>query len=276
MKKEEFIARYGEEAYEERKRQSRECHRKKAATESKAGLIARYGEEYYENKKKQARENYRKNGVTKKPDLIAKFGQDWYDNMLKKRRDYSKRKGFNRNCNLTEEQRRIRNEKSVGYAKKYLSDPVSRLHGIFRSKKTNSAPSVTPDEAMSLLAKEAEECGCPELLNMECMVERFHSNCAHGLDYGNLEILRYFYRLMQIKVARNESFTESDKEMMRYFRNWKVNTHNYGRLYLNNNWIIDVANVDMAYVEDMMRHAKGTDLLLTEEKYAELKGLRTE
>lgn len=267
MKKAEIIAKYGEEEYERRKKLSMEWHRKNAAAESKAGLIARHGEEWYENKKKNSHKNDRH-----KQDLIAKFGQEWYDNKLKYARDYRKRTSYNCNISLTEEQRRIRNEKALECTKKYISNPVNRLHKIFYFRK-RYVSAVTPDEAMSLLIKEAEECGCPELLNMDYMLECFHDNCKHGLVYGNLEILKYFYRLMQIKAAKNESFTESDKEMIRYFRKWKVDTHSYGRLYIGNDWIIDIANVDMAYVEDMMRNVKGDDLLLTEEKYNELKGL---
>ena len=268
MKKAEIIAKYGEEEYERRKKVSMEWHRKNAAAESKAGLIARHGEEWYENKKKNSHKNDRH-----KPDLIAKYGQEWYDHKLQLGRDFRKRTSYNCNISLTEEQRRIRNEKALECTKKYISNPVNRLHMLFYFRKRYGASAVSPDEAMSLLIREAEECGCPELLDMNYMLERFHNNCKHSLVYGNLEILRYFYKLMQIKAAKNEGFTESDIEMIRYFRSWKVDTHIYGRLHLNNKWVIDVANVDMAYIEDMMRNVKGDDLLLTEEKYNELKGL---
>lgn len=240
---------------------------------NKEEFIARYGIEAYEERKRKAREYHRKNDVTKKEDMIAKFGQEWYEERLRKSRELNAER--RKVIKPTEEQHERDLKYARVYSKTYLTDPVHKLSGLLRTRGQYSRE-VSPDEAMSLLIKEVEECGCPELLDMDYMLECFHNNCKHGLVYGNLKILRYFYRLMQIKIARNESFTESDKEMIRYFRNWKVDTHSYGRLRLNNNWVIDVANVDMAYVEDMMRNAKGDDLLLTEEKYNELKGLKTE
>lgn len=243
MKKEEFIAKYGKEAYENHKRRAREAGHKKPTT--KADIIAKYGEEGYAERLRRCGEYYRKSNVPRnKTELIAKYGEEGYEDHKRRTREYHR-------------------------------NPMHRLDAIIRFRKRNN-PVVSPDEAMSLLVKEAEECGCPELLNMDYMVERFHDNCKCGLIYGNLEILKYFYRLVQIKVAKNESFTESNKEMIRYFRNLEVGSINTGILRLNNNWVIPVANVDMAYVEDMMRNIQGLDLLLTEEKYNELKGLKTE
>ena len=240
MKKEEFIAKYGEEAYENHKRRAREAGQKKPKT--KADIIAKYGEEAYAERQRKCREYCRKINMPKnKTELIAKYGEEGYEEHKRRTREYHR-------------------------------DSMNRLDAIIRFRKRNS-PVVSPDEAMSLLMKEAEECGVPELLNIDYMVERFHDNCKYGLVYGNVEILKYFYRLMQIKAAKNESFTASDKEMIRYFRNLEIGDINTGILRLNNNWVLDVVNADMAYVEDMMRNAKGTDLLLTEEKYNELKGL---
>lgn len=244
MKKEEFIAKYGEEAYEDHKRRAREAGKKKPMT--KADIIAKYGEEGYAERLRRNREYYCKSNVPRnKTEFIAKYGEEGYEEQKRRSREY------------------------------HRNSMYSRLDAIIRARKRNS-PVVSPDEAMSLLVKEAEECGVSELLNMDYMTECFHNNCKHGLVYGNLEILKYFYRLMQIKAAKNESFTESDKEMIRYFRNLEIGDINTGILQLNNNWVLDVVNADMAYVEDMIRNAKGTDLLLTEEKYNELKGLKTE
>ena len=273
MTKEEFIARYGEEAYEKRLQQSRDLKRQKNNSLTKEELIARYGEEAYEKRKKYARDYHRKNDVTKKEDMIAKFGQEWYENRKRRSRELNAER--RKVIKPTKEQHERDLKYAKVYSKTYLKDPVNKLRGLLRTRKRSNSI-VSSDEAMTLLVKEAEECGCPELLNMDYMVECFHNNCKYGLIYGNLEILKYFYRLMQIKVANNESFTESDKELMHYFRNCKVGKIKPGILQLNNDWVIDIANIDMAYVDDMIRNVRGLDLMMTEEKYNELKGLTTE
>lgn len=269
MNKEEYIAKYGEEAYEERKRKNREYLHKNNLT-NKEEFIARYGEEAYEERKRYSREYHRKNDITKKEGLIARFGQEWYENWLK----YSNEVNTKRYHALksSKEQYEKHLERARANAEEYLKDPVHKLSGLLQKRK-QKMQEVSPDEAMKLLMKKAEECGCPELLNMDYMVERFHDNCKYGLVYGNLEILKYFYRLMQIKIAKKESFTQSDKEMIRYFRNWEINIDGCRGLARGSDWVIPVANVDMAYVEDMMRNVQGLDLLLTEEKYNKLKGL---
>ena len=241
---------------------------------NKEEFIARYGEEAYEKRKKHAREYHRKNDVTKKEDMIAKFGQEWYENRKRKSRElnFERRKVIK----PTKEQHERYLKYAKVYSKTYLSDPIHKLSGLLRTRKNHNRE-VSPDEAMTLLVQKAEKDGCPELLNMDYMMERFHINCKFGLVYGNLEILKYFYRLMQIKAAKNESFTDSDRELLHYFRNWEVNIDGIGgMLFSNNDWVINVANLDMAYVEDMIRNTRGLDLLLTEEKYIEMKGLKTE
>lgn len=237
---------------------------------NKEEFIARYGIEAYEERKRKAREYHRKNDVTKKEDMIAKFGQEWYEERLRKSRELNAER--RKVIKPTEEQHERDLKYARVYSKTYLTDPVHKLSGLLRTRGQYSRE-VSPDEAMSLLAQKAEDAGCSELLNMDYMVERFHNNCKCGLVYGNLEILKYFYRLMQIKAAKNESFTDSDRELLRYFRSWKVDVDSVGTLSLNNDWILNVANIDMAYVEDMVRNTRGIDLLLTEEKYAEMKGL---
>lgn len=78
MTKNEFISRYGEEAYKKRLEQSKEWQRKNGTPTTKAEFIAVYGEEAYENRKKYAREYHRKNDsirrVIKKEDMIARYG----------------------------------------------------------------------------------------------------------------------------------------------------------------------------------------------------------
>lgn len=279
MTKNEFISRYGEEAYKKRLERSKEWSRKNGTHSTKAEFIAKYGEEAYENRKKYGREYHRKNDATKKEELIAKFGEEWYKEHKRYSRELNRKRREEEDTEHREERLRKQKEYGKTYYKERFSDPINKLNEIIRSKKNNIIRAgknlniVSPDEAELLLKKEADECGIPEILNIDFMMDRFYNNCKYGLVYGNIEILKYFYRLMQIKAAKNEDFTENDKILLHYFRNCKIGKINSYVLQLTNDWLIDVSNIDMAYVEDMIRNVKGNDLMLTEEKYLEIKGL---
>lgn len=283
MTKEEFIARYGEEAYKKRLERSKEWQRKNGTPTTKAEFIAKYGEEAYENRKKYAREYHHKNDpirkVIKKEDMIARYGEEWYEKHLKYSAELNRKRYVDEDIEHREERLKKSREYGKNHHKEYMSVPINKLNEIIRYKKNNVIRSgknlniVSPDEAELLLKKEADECGIPEILNMDFMMDKFYNNCKYGLVYGNLEILKYFYRLMQIKAAKNEDFTENDKILLHYFRNCKIGKINSYVLHLTNDWLIDIVNNDMAYVEDMIRNIKGKDLMLTEEKYLEMKGL---
>jgi len=282
MTKNEFISKYGEEAYKKQLEQNREYNRKRTHL-TKAGFIERYGEEWYENRKKYSREHHKKYPTTK-AGFIERYGEEWYEEHKKYSKEINHKRLEKEDIEHREERLRKNREYGKKFYKEYISDPINKLNEIIRSKKDNIIRSgknidnysVSPDEAELLLKKEADECGIPEILNMDFMMDRFYNNCKYGLVYGNLEILKYFYRLMQIKAAKNEDFTENDKILLQYFRNCKLGKINSYVLQLTNNWFIDIVNIDMAYVEDMVRNVKGSDLLLTEEKYLEMKGLTTE
>ncbi len=288
MTKNEFISRYGEEAYKKRLERSKEWQRKNGTPSTKAEFIAKYGEEAYESRKKYAREYHRKNDhirrVIKKEDMIARYGEEWYEKHLKYSKEINRKRYIDEDIEHREERLKKSREYGKKHHKEYMSVPINKLNDIIRSKKNNIIRTgknidnyiVSPDEAELLLKKEADECGIPEILDMDFMMDRFYNNCKYGLVYGNLEILKYFYRLMQIKAAKNEDFTENDKILLQYFRNCKVGKINSYVLQLTNDWLIDIANIDMAYVEDMVRNIKGNDLMMTEEKYLELKGLTTQ
>ena len=282
MTKNEFISKYGEEAYKKQLEQNREYNRKRTHL-TKAGFIERYGEEWYENRKKYSREHHKKYPTTK-AGFNERYGEEWYEEHKKYSKEINHKRLEKEDIEHREERLRKNREYGKKFYKEYISDPINKLNEIIRSKKDNIIRSgknidnysVSPDEAELLLKKEADECGIPEILNMDFMMDRFYNNCKYGLVYGNLEILKYFYRLMQIKAAKNEDFTENDKILLQYFRNCKLGKINSYVLQLTNNWFIDIVNIDMAYVEDMVRNVKGSDLLLTEEKYLEMKGLTTE
>lgn len=279
MTKNEFISRYGEEAYKKQLEYNREYNRKRTHL-TKTDFIEHYGEEWYENRKKYSREHHKKYPTTK-AGFIERYGEKWYEEHKKYSKEINRKRLEKEDIEHREERLRKNREYGKNFYKEYISDPINKLNEIIRSKKDNITRSgknidnyiVSPDEAELLLKKEADECGMSEILDMDFMMDRFYNNCKYGLVYGNLEILKYFYRLMQIKAAKNEDFTENDKILLHYFRNCKLGKINSYVLQLTNNWFIDIVNIDMAYVEDMVRNVKGSDLLLTEEKYLELKGL---
>lgn len=81
-------------------------------------------------------------------------------------------------------------------------------------------------ELTDSLNEEAENCHDAELLNPDVMYKRFKDNCHLGQFCGNWTILKYFTRMLDIKVYNemigNWLYTEEDKEMFDYFFNLKV------------------------------------------------------
>ena len=81
-------------------------------------------------------------------------------------------------------------------------------------------------ELTDSLNEEAENCHDTELLDPGIMYKRFKDNCQLGQFCGNWTILKYFTRMLDIKVYNemigNWLYTEEDKEMFDYFFNLKV------------------------------------------------------
>lgn len=74
---------------------------------------------------------------------------------------------------------------------------------------------------MEELDKEAAYDGEPRLTSEDYLYERFKDNCYYGLFRANWQVLKYFYRLFQIKIYKDMigewTFTDHDKEMYEYF-----------------------------------------------------------
>lgn len=80
------------------------------------------------------------------------------------------------------------------------------------------------------LKKEADYCGDTNLLDPEYMYAKFKENCKYEMYFGNWIILKYFSRIMKIKLLNeiigNWTFTQEDKEMYEYFLNIEINDKN--------------------------------------------------
>lgn len=253
MTKEEIIAKFGQEAYEKRLEYSRKYR--------------------HTEKGKAKQKEFSKKWQEEHPEYARKKNNDWIKNNREKynarRREYWKTRGDY----MSPEQR-------CSYVKDYVKgkkdDPIFMYRFYLAHRRKTLGTSSTPEQAIELLKKEAEEDHCIELLNTEYAYERFKNNCKYGLVYGNIRILKFFYKLMQIKAATEQEFTEHEKEMIKHFRTCDFGKVNYQITYLKNNWFFDIANIDMVYIEDMMRNLKGKECLVSEEKYIEMKGLTTQ
>lgn len=82
------------------------------------------------------------------------------------------------------------------------------------------------DDIMAKMKAEAEYEGQPELLNEDFLYERFKENCEHGLRFANWQVLKYFSRILNVKVWKETmgvwSYTNNDLEMFNYFKSMKV------------------------------------------------------
>ena len=83
------------------------------------------------------------------------------------------------------------------------------------------------DESIAQLKEEAEYEGDVKFSNEKFLYERFKDNIENKLIFGNYQVLKYFYRIMKIKLYRliigRNTFNAHDKEMYNYFINVKVN-----------------------------------------------------
>lgn len=81
-------------------------------------------------------------------------------------------------------------------------------------------------DSIKQLKEEAEYDHDINLSNEKFLYERFKDNIENKLVFGNYEVLKYFYRIMKIKLYRlmlgRNTFNAHDKEMYDYFINIQV------------------------------------------------------
>lgn len=245
---------------------------------TKAELIAKYGLEWYENRQKECRERNRGRVLTKEQrEHHNELNKQWrknhrdieYTEEYKEKHRKSSKKWYEENSES--QQARANMYKKERFA----TDPIFKLTSLFSMKRKYSKI-VTPEEAENLLKEEAENENFLEIFDINFIKEKIKQNNEFNLVYGNAQILKFFYKMMQIKIAKGESFTEDELNIIKFFRTANFDGVKGPYFNFENPWILDVINIDMAYIEDMIRNAKNLDLLLTEEKYLEMKGLTTE
>ena len=82
------------------------------------------------------------------------------------------------------------------------------------------------NDSIAQLKEEAEYDHDINLSNEKFLYERFKDNIENKLVFGNYEVLKYFYRIMKIKLYRlmlgRNTFNAHDKEMYNYFVNIQV------------------------------------------------------
>ena len=118
-----------------------------------------------------------------------------------------------------------------------LKCPYENHFSPFKFAKENKAPWLkeykdTITEIIASVANqlynEAVYCKEVNLLDPDYMYTRFKENCEYGLAFGNWIILKYFYRMMYMKVMKEMigewSYTKEDKEMYEYFTNLAVDS----------------------------------------------------
>lgn len=233
-------------------------------------LIAKYGLEWYENhhvfRTKEQRERH--NAATKR--WLEKHPEKAHREGYKEKHNKASQKWFKNNSALA--MSRVKTHRK----ERFDTDPVFKatftLTALFNSKRSYSKI-VTPEEAERLLKEEAEKEHFLEMLDINFIKERIKQNNEFNLAYGNAQILKFFYKMMQIKVAKGENFTEDELEIIRFFRTANFDGVKGPYFNFENPWILYVINIDMAYIEDMMRNAKHKDLIISEEDYLEKKGL---
>lgn len=107
------------------------------------------------------------------------------------------------------------------FAKKNNADWIDKIKGEIQ-------PVISAMEKQ--LMDEAEFCHDTELLDPKNMYCRFKENCEHNTFMGNWVILKYFSRMLKIKLLKEMlgewTYTKEDKEMYEYYRSINVNYKN--------------------------------------------------
>lgn len=197
MTKNEFISRYGEEAWVRKCEQTRLWHNQKYVNDP----------EYYEKKKAQNRINHAKWKKNHRDSENAASAKSHY-------------KRYNTDPVYKKHKRQIA-EKSKLKFKTEMADA-----GTFAA---TQACTLSRDHIEDLdkyimenLTKEAAEIdGEPRLVNEDFLYDCFVENCRYGLFYGNLQVIKYFVPLMCVKVHKGIEFTEKNIEMIKVFDEYR-------------------------------------------------------
>ena len=216
MTTEEFIAKYGEDAYNRRKEAANASNKKRKLVDP----------EWYKNRVEECNAYYAKRKLE---------DPEWYKNKLARQKDYTKKW-------QTENRDKGREWKRNNY-KKLSQDPEykKRLSELEANKRKNFIESkgdcglFTFNQLTTIKCKHIKDWKqhikdlldnekCPEMLDIDYLYEHFKDNVEHDLYYGNVNILKFLVPLLCLKVYDGIEFNEKEIEMIKYFDNFKNTT----------------------------------------------------
>lgn len=191
MKKEEYIAKYGEEAYKKRVESSKRYQKERYKNDSE-----------YRKLKKELKEKYREKENAKQREKLRRMRAD-----PKLREKY--------------------NEKSLQYTNMKKQERGDAARFVDAQYGANSRLKITDWKQYNLDILENEAINVDHnksLLDEEFLYEHFVDNVNTDMYYGNIQILKYFVPLMCIKLYENKEFTEHNMEMIKYFDTFENKT----------------------------------------------------
>lgn len=193
MKKEEFIEKFGEEAYQRKLNNQRafyERNKNNPEFREKWREINNQRKEY--NKKWMQEHRVEQNEIRK-------------NNYKKASKDPEYRK---HNAEKTANDRKLFKD-SMGDCGFFVANQInvySHLH--IKDWKQYTEELLTNEK-------------CPEMLDIDYLYEHFKDNVEHDLFYGNVNILKFLAPLLCIKIYDGVEFNEKEIEMIKYFENFK-------------------------------------------------------
>lgn len=201
MTKEEFIAKYGEEAWNRKLEQSKLWCNQKYANDP----------EYCEKKKERSRIN------------IAKWKKSHRES-----ENAANLKRHNERYKTDSAYRERMRERTKNHRLKFMAEMGDT--GAFVTSQLNIISREQIEDLdkyiMENLTREASEVdGDPRLVNEDFLYDCFIENCRYGLFYGNLQVIKYFVPLMCVKAHRNIEFTDKNIEMIKVFDEYRNTLH---------------------------------------------------
>lgn len=188
MKKEEYIAKYGEEAYAKRCEQSRLWRKQKYDNDPEFREKIKARNHVNIDKWKKTHKRFNKRYST---DLSYKEYKQKYS-----------------------EKSRLKFKTEMGDVGIFAATQISVL--------SRDHIEDLDKYILENLTKEAAEVdGDHRLTNEDFLYECFVKNCKYGLFYGNLQIIKYFVPLMCVKVHKNIEFNDKNIEMIKVFDGYR-------------------------------------------------------
>lgn len=198
MNKEEFIARYGLEAFLNQRAKAREAKRR----------LAQENPEKYQKAKEACRlrnaKRY-KNDAAYRESVKNKHKQKY--NAQKVEQD------FKDQINADGRRKYHQFKDKLGILGNFVSTQYSKYSklGI-----TDWVEYMT-----NLLKTESEIDGDPRLVDEKFLYECFVENVKTGMYFGNVQVLKYFIPHIAIKLYKNEPFSEQDIEMLKFYETFE-------------------------------------------------------